>query len=710
MNVKQFKRRWVNSKVEPELFYMSVPKKENLDSMIFEIEVYNCEEKLDILMINNLNYGLFPDLQLHILYNLRDLNGNLITPKDNPELFTNNPLNTELLQEDLVEYNKAVQLIVDWGDGEQTVLKGRETKFKGKYLYDSINGSQISHSYKKNGKYTIFVSGVCSQINIVNSKYINGTFLYNKDKGWEVKKVISFGNLNNTALNNTYSAAIIDKAEIQCYLNFSSLKKVRKINYLVYDPKNIKGDLALEKYFENSPIASWDIIGGDNFFHHFPKLVDATSAMYCSNTPYVPNYCFSDNPYLLSLRTCFAYNPIKYIGKYACANLKYLVDIQTFCSAGFLVQGNNYEEIINIWDKYIGCIPYIDNGLFENCISLNKNTNIYFNYFQYKFKNTSISNIWGNNYYNMDMCGKIGDKIFKNCKLINGFVMYDTFLLNSIGNEVFANCIQLQKVSFYGGTPCLEHIGENIFENCKNIFRVDFNIPLNAAIPLEITDNFLSDIEFQNGVKYYFRDMRIQYAGYHSINYENKGQSDIRKKDLFSFLTYMNNPYSNEIPIKLSIEFIKKYQPNIYKQLEEIKNTFPNKYYIKFGKNMFNEKFIKQWFDSCKNYVDPSWVLETSLPLWYGQCYELYISENQTEWYNVCCGEAPPFWKYISPEYRINESSYYGQNYESYNNKTILPVHYDNLSEIPYLYYDSNGGIPMNGFNGIGYYDYHYKN
>ncbi len=219
MNVKQFKRRWVNSKVEPELFYMSVPKKENLDSMIFEIEVYNCEEKLDILMINNLNYGLFSDLQLHILYNLRDLNGNLITPKDNPELFTNNPLNTELLQEDLVEYNKAVQLIVDWGDGEQTVLKGRETKFKGKYLYDSINGSKISHSYKKNGKYTIFVSGVCSQINIVYSKYINGTSVYNKDKGWEVKKVISFGNLNNTALNNTYSAAIIDKAEIQCYLN-----------------------------------------------------------------------------------------------------------------------------------------------------------------------------------------------------------------------------------------------------------------------------------------------------------------------------------------------------------------------------------------------------------------------------------------------------------------------------------------------------------
>ena len=96
--------------------------------------------------------------------------------------------------------------------------------------------------------------------------------------------------------------------------------------------------------------------------------------------------------------------------------------------------------------------------------------------------------------------------------------------------------------------------------------------------------------------------------------------------------------------------------------------------------------------------------------MWYGQCYELYISENQTEWYNVSCGEAPPFWKYISPEYRINESFYYGQNYESYNHKTILPVHYDNLSEIPYLYYDGNGGIPMNGFNGIGYHDYHYKN
>ena len=665
------------------------------DDMIFEIEVYTPQVEYTILYITaNSIFTTSPQKQ--ILYNLRDMDGNRLTPENNPELFTDNPLNNELLQSDLVEHNKAVQLIIDWGDGEKTIFDSVERTHKDLYKYDTINTTGTTmgkHTYTKVGKYTVKVSGVCTQIYISDTvRYVNGSYNFDT-RGWRVKKLISLGNLDNTMLYKTFAAALMDKAEILCGFDFKLLERVRSVAYVVYNARRSSSNITIEEYFENYPRSGWDIVGGDDFFHHFSKLVAADSAMYYGNIPYVPAYCFADNPYLQSLNTCFAYNPLKYVGAYACANLTFLTNANSIFTNNLLITGGDFDEIVEKWDKYIGCIPYTEDGIFENCVNLTASYNFNIDY-TCRFKTADMQDGMS-----VNMLGKLGNKIFKNCKSLPQINLYNGYLLNSIGDGAFENCENLQTIALGGDSACFEYLGKDVFKNCKKIYSATMQLALNAALPFETPDNLFYDIEFQEGKAYDFKSIRMQYAGRHSM------KSELCQKDICVFLNELNN--WNSFPLyEFQWAFIKKYMPDIAVKLEEIKADFPNKYYIKNGKNMFNETFLKQWGNDCKSQNKTMYT-----PLIFGQCFEIEVGANQYEMYNVNCGEAAPFWKYTNPKTAYFGSSYYGQEMyvssETYSNYTTpLPVHYDNKDEIPYLLNTSNGQIAKNGYDeaGIGYY------
>lgn len=706
MNIAEFKNRLLLSKIKSEYFYLLIKKQQKQYSdMIFEIEVFETNKELSILKINDPGSTGSLSFNCQMFYNLRDDNNNQITFERYPELFTENPLDTTLFQKDLVKHNKQVFLKVDWGDGEITIINGKQTQISlsGKnYFCDRIFGSDITHLYSEPGIYKITVSGVCTSI-FIHFSNIN-SYIPNENRGWKVTKMTSFGDLDNTILTNTYSAIILDKAQINCYLNFNKLKQVRTIYHLLTSPKNIY-NLDITQIYNNAHIHSWEEIGGDNFFHHFPKLINARGAFYQSWITYVPNYCFSDNLYLRDISSCFNNCPIKYIGNYACANLTNLQIANNFAGFGdnIYITGETIEEIVNKYEEYIGEICHVGDNVFENCINLYNVSYWYQPYFNLKINDNN------NDTLSIYICDKLGKSLFKNCYNLSADGVFSSdrwYFLEEIGEGLFENCYNIESVHLQWNSICLKSIGKNMFKGCKKINVLMGNMAY-LSTSFEIPDNFLYDIEYRDNIQY-----TLNFHPFYDIIYTRGFSKGINNYSFSCFLAQMlpfggfsGEPIEENAPLKVKImtAFLNKFKPDTYNRLNIIKNNFPNNTYIKFGKNMFNEEFLQNvYFKTNKNY-------NLVLPNVFGLVIEIsnYTSNyTEYEYYNIGCGEAAPYWKYIDlTDYTTtpNGSYAYGQESYTYNYNTIIPVHYDNISEIPYLLYENSTTNLVNGYTKIGY-------
>ena len=220
MNVKQFKRRWLNHCVEPELFYMPVNKKEKEEEFVFEVE--NVEE---ISWYSWCNYSLYgtsishtissnyknhPQYQYipkdnNVLYHFsfntisdddvesqqnqiylyqtrlferpKDENDNDITKISHPELFTDWSIHN--LRENLFSENLMIspddKVTINWGDGSSDTFYYTDERF----LWDKveINGETyrvfrgygnnlMQHTYTKKGTYIIKITGFLPTISL----------------------------------------------------------------------------------------------------------------------------------------------------------------------------------------------------------------------------------------------------------------------------------------------------------------------------------------------------------------------------------------------------------------------------------------------------------------------------------------------------------------------------------------------------------------
>lgn len=700
------------------------------DDFIFEIEVTESGILLPILMAgfysapNHPSTGLYQSVHRGVIYNLRDADGNKVTKETNPELFTDNLLEKGLLQEDLVEYDKDIFLRIDWGDGERSEYSKTEQAYNTDYFYDKLqpDSNKGKHSYSKPGKYTVKVSGFCTLLYIQyehNRSGFSGEDAFLK-RGWKLTKIISFGDLDNTVLNYTYTAAVIDKAQVQCRLPFNKLSRVRVINYVASNQMtsrvfyNHGNDLTF--YKSTFEADAWTLLGGDDFFHHFPKLIDAGSAMYCSNAEYVPDHCCSDNKYLQNAVTMFGYNALKRIGDRAFADLENLVNVNSIFYSDMKISGDNYDDILTTWDNYIGCLPSVGSSVFENCVSLCGDVHdMIMNWFYYTFTVGNEQNANGG-----IICGSVGSAVFKNCRSIKEVQFVNLLSLSRLGDELFSGCESLETANIYGNVPDLEYIGKNMFSGCKNLHEMTFQFSLTGSIPPEIPDNFLFDVEYREEKTYRFNGIQLNSSGFSRVYtpsyYINQYGKPLQELELGTFYGILNYISSYEITtFRTSLLIIEKYRPDLYSRMLDIRNSFPTKSLLKIGKNFFSEKFLRQEMARCaekKQYIQGPHLFD------YGCTVE--IDDMHEEIYNLSRGEAIPYWKFESDYGTVPGTNTafgyetYGTTGNGYSYSTPMPVQYDNVSEIPYLevivHPDGTEYHPMNGFRFSGYRVTRYDN
>lgn len=212
MNTKEFRRRWVRSKIEPELFYMPIGKKEK-EEFIFEVEnvteikwssgatysIYGQSTK-PTLNKNDENNPLYQYLpkdnnvfyhfsfdkisdddtkseqnrlyyyQARLFEQFKDEEGKYITKDTYPELFTDwsiHNLRDNLLSENMIIPNNA-KFTVNWGDGSSDTFEYTDERFlwdnieingKEYRMFRGYNSKLTCHTYAKKGTYIIKITG-----------------------------------------------------------------------------------------------------------------------------------------------------------------------------------------------------------------------------------------------------------------------------------------------------------------------------------------------------------------------------------------------------------------------------------------------------------------------------------------------------------------------------------------------------------------------
>ena len=694
MTVKQFKRRWLNSKIEPELFYLPVGKKEGRQPFIFEIEVFEDGAKTIWLRYNSSYFLTVGGLENCTLYNLKDSNGNFVTKETHPDLFWEFPYNEissttsydsatntsttirtiKHLSENMVEQIPKLYLNIDWGDGQTLEIDSQKANcsyivpangrtvvysFQDGFDCDCYSDTKaayanFSHTYEKAGIYRVQVEG-----------YADGFYLdySSTSANYKLLDIISWGDLNWKCLDYAFCRVVKDM-NFMPKIDFQYFKKVISLNHAFYRSQSGEFDNMLNENRTGLHF-DWEDIGGDRFFDNFPKLIYANSCFYYSDISYVPDYCFANTPYVQELYTCFWGCELRYVGNYACANLKYLKNASRMFGS--------YKDCTEEWlaQKFKGAplLEYFGDSVFENCVSLT-NVNSIFNVY-FKVTKTVNNDSLSEAYFFVGW-QKIGSKVFKNCPLITGATCQDIALntLHSIGEECFSGCESLTYVFGEGWINgiCLQSIGADIFTGCKSLRGF---YPLGSILLKEIPDNFLYDVEYTSSSSRYEFAMRLMYDCSNDDNY-------MQNLSLEHFV-YLLTGHS------ISSSFYQEFFPEAYEKLLNAQKTYPYNIGLHLGKNMFNEEFLSQ-------------VQQDGFTGWwaskicFGHHVDIFTYDSdgvliKWEIYNNTSGEAPPFWKY---GINVNlgsecENNGWVKTYENGKTCTYVSntVQFDNEAEIP---------------------------
>lgn len=705
MNVKQFKRRWLNSKVEPELFYLPVKKEETDEAFIFEIELkdaaVNRRSTFFICTHDNPQVRFFipepSDVPNWIaktsinktLYNLRDKEGNKISAETRPLLFWDLPFNSDYeglphtqLSENMVEHGINPYLNISWGDGQTSNIHSIVNKItiinedgENEDLYfDTIDPImdfsnpdyigfriQSSHSYEKKGRYIISIKGCCDSCYLPDTKNADNSY-------YNLCKIIQWGELNRKSFNYLFSAVITNN--ILFPKKLPSSKKVVTASHMFYNSTSLS---------EMTVKLDWDILGKmvdeENFFNAFPNVVDISDMFFKTNIPCIPERCFSKNKFLQFAYQAFWGTNLQYIGSYAFADLKYLLSVGNMCYAKLydgLSIDESYSRLLSLGYTVH---EYIGDSIFENDINL-LDVGICFN---------SNSNDGGR----YPSWRKIGNRIFANCKKITEAARvfgYDNVLLEEVGNEIFLNCENLKDVNMlFHTSPNLKKVGNDMFKGCKSLENV-FDLFYYTFRLRKIPGNLFYDVEFHNA-KF---NMNCAFEHFMPLNLNEYYDVEIPiEKRLNRFWGQVI--YSN---VDVITNTMKIFNPALYQEFynysKELitEEKIQDELYFEFGKNMFNEKFLSQILGTEYDEITVIGGMNFNC-----YCYAFEDDDLQSinliyTYYQPNRGEAPPFWRYTeNPKdhglfgYGNVNKTYHG-NY-GYSTTYICYNNYDNYEEIP---------------------------
>lgn len=432
MNVKQFKRRWLNSKVNLEMFYAPVGKKKPKGKeMIFEITT---TENNEIVIIPYLYYydyvqntfsNIFPLLvdktdvettglkiivnengsiinrqfpeDFSIILDARAPDGQTVTPQTHPDYFIDWPYNS--IETNQISTNMIMKdygFEIDWGDGSITNITKNDIWTNVKKLDNGLtltlhsssfkNYNINRHTYEIPGKYIIKVKGNTPCFAIPK----------------QCTKFIQWGNIGLRTLS---------------YM-FYNCQKLDEL--LVLPDADSLSHVYAAQYFCNSNIS--------NISHEILNYAD--NIVIC-------NYAFA--------------SLTKDIPDDFMRNKKYLSQCYRMFSANY-----SYSKC----DRPIT----IGNNFMSGCSNLKTAS--------YIFEYTSIRIIKNNFMSNCKNLLSI-DNAFKECQYGNSWP-YDNLIgrcsLEEIGSDFLSNCprlIDIQYLFYY--SKALKTIGDGMFSGCKSI-------------------------------------------------------------------------------------------------------------------------------------------------------------------------------------------------------------------------------------------------
>ena len=752
MNIKQFKRRWVNSKVNPEMFYAPVQEQEinEVEPFIFIIEVL--DNKCFKQLLNISSEGYFPNsskienIQNNsyynfcgaYMYNIRNSRNELITPENCPEFFTDNPLEVEKLPIDLF-LNKPPYIKIDWGDGNILELSTRKVtyliedsvcsklgivSYYTSPTFNNVNSEntisssslQLCHFYKETGIYTIKVYAYgLGGINISRfsigedrTKNLSSNTQSAINGNFRVLEVKQWGLYDRITLLDMHTTCFTDDAILPKNTPWYKYKKVRSLATFMYYSRyneynnNYYIELKNKIPFNNT----WEYLGGDNFFHNFPKLIKVNSCFYgYFNLRYIPDFCFSDNIYLSDVTSVFGNCIINSIGSFIMPqntiqeivfNNFYYGNINLDCStvdSNLVIQAVKDINLLTIKNSAFentNCNKQRSNSLTLNGLSINIH-----NYINEEGTDYSIS-------FNGTL-RKIGKRAFKNCKGLRSIQIYSCYFFEELGEECFAYCTDLTQAVFDFNSPVFHLWGKDTFKGCKNLLSCYGNISPKGGLPLQIPEKLFYDVEFHN-INWNF-GLRYYHTGYQSMKESDRELSLYR---FFQQLGWWTNPYLIDI-------FLKEWEPDNYQKLIEQKKTYPKNFSLNIGKDMFNKEEVQKlhdWLVLNNMSSRRNWGYNR-FPSFFGEVISLDKGNNQYEYYNLNTGYAPnALWEVLKKDKGWSiEGTFFGQENYNKNNSiytTPRPVSYENKSEIPYRWrgYDSDGhniGGIENNFITIGY-------
>lgn len=302
MNVKQFKRRWLNHYVEPELFYMPVKKQEEQsEEFIFEVSEVdsvnidffigmgytpNIPQEYDYSplpkntkitnhfswnrnthAINTFNYGVIERPVMK--------NGIEITKEKFPECFTNFPIHDierGKCSENMI-LPKKPKVEIDWGDGTSDIYETPQFSIEGTIavneesipckLFRGYKNLYSRHTYKKVGTYIIKIKGFLPSLIL--------------PKG--TTRIINWGNIGLRSIYN------------MCNRCQSTIKDFG-------NPKNLEKVVTSSAIFTSNNACKIENL---SFLTNMPNLVNATQMFSYSNITYIPDNAFIASKYLCYL-------------------------------------------------------------------------------------------------------------------------------------------------------------------------------------------------------------------------------------------------------------------------------------------------------------------------------------------------------------------------------------------------------------------------
>lgn len=591
MNTKEFRRRWVRSKIEPELFYMPIGKKEK-EEFIFEVEnvteikwsswatysIYGQSTK-PTLNKNDENNPLYQYLpkdnnvfyhfsfdkisdddtkseqnrvyyyQARLFEQLKDEEGTYITKDTYPELFTDwsiHNLRDNLLSENMIIPNNA-KFTVNWGDGSSDTFEYTDERFlwdnieingKEYRMFRGYNNKLTCHTYAKKGTYIIKIIGFLPCLSLPE-----GT-----------TRIINWGNIglrffpNFSLCKNTLrDVGIIKNLNNIVYMNCSSLGACTNVYYKT-DTFKFCNNLQSLVFAQN--IISLERLTDPvhELLSNCPYLVSAKSIFYSNS---------STNPNLSGTITCNIGNDILM----NCPELRIIEDL-FYSSISYNV---NYQIQIQIGDNFLRKCPRI--------------------------WSTKELFVGGNYTSEYETISNYTRRLTYNCKTD----------IKKIGKYCLADCNGLTYVSQTFQYSNIETIDEGLFYNNQNI-RYVANLFYQCNNLRTVPDKLF----------YYLKSNPDYVEDY--------------------FVLY-NLVYRSDFSSSLSI------------QTAEIFENIPK---TKIGRNMFNESFLKKGKIIINNtFVSPVntfyRIVDVNGMILYDDCGTPYPAVSSS----LYCGEVPNLWNYM---------------------------------------------------------------